>query len=164
MTNTENFAIITGLVGLFAAEWNALNLSALLGKSLTLSDICRLKGEFCPSVLKPLQLPCLWSMLGVAWGRSIANGLTGGALFEETSTALSSLSVKPCWRKEPLRVKVEFFASNVIVTPHSLSLFCLRSKQTAKAQPTAWDNRSPDSRRARKPWHIHRRVVPSLQM
>lgn len=40
-------------------------------------------------------------------------------------------------------MKVVRLASKVAVTPHSFSRFCLRSKQEAKAQPTAWLSRSP---------------------
>ena len=44
------------------------------------------------------------------------------------------------------------------------SRFCLRSRQTPNEQPTAWLSRSPVSLAAMKPWHIHRRVVPSRQI
>lgn len=52
-------------------------------------------------------------------------------------------SVRDGCLKLPLLVKVEVFESNVIVTPHSLSLRCFLSKHAAKAQPTAWLKRSP---------------------
>lgn len=54
-----------------------------------------------------------------------------------------SLSVTVICLKEPLRVKADVAGSKDIVTPHSLSLFCLRSRQAAKAQPTAWLSLSP---------------------
>jgi hypothetical protein len=54
-----------------------------------------------------------------------------------------SRSVIGAARKLPVRVKVELEVSKFMVTLHSLSRFCLRSKQTAKAQPTAWLSRSP---------------------
>lgn len=54
-----------------------------------------------------------------------------------------SLSVTVICLKDPVRVKVEVVGSNDMVTPHSLSLFCFRSKQAAKAHPTAWLNLSP---------------------
>jgi hypothetical protein len=46
-------------------------------------------------------------------------------------------SVKGAALKLPERVNVELEVSKFIVTLHSLSRFCFRSKQTAKAQPTA---------------------------
>lgn len=52
-------------------------------------------------------------------------------------------SVKDGCLKLPLLVKVEVFESNVIVTPHSLSLRCFLSRHAAKAHPTAWLKRSP---------------------
>lgn len=52
-------------------------------------------------------------------------------------------SVRDGCLKLPLLVKVEVFESNVIVTPHSLSLRCFLSRHAAKAQPTAWLKRSP---------------------
>lgn len=61
---------------------------------------------------------------------------TGG-----TSTARSrvscNLSVRLGCLKLPLLVKVDVFESNVIVTPHSLSLRCFLSKHAANAHPTA---------------------------
>ena len=45
--------------------------------------------------------------------------------------------------KLPLLVKDDVFESNVIVTPHAVSLRCLRSRHAANAHPTAWLNRSP---------------------
>lgn len=146
--------------------------SALDGRSFIRSDICRLNGDW---VLTARKLP--WrsrrsSMDGVAWGRSIANGLCGFGCgvtrADGGPSALRSLllrrSVIVCVRNEPLRVNVEFFMSKVMVTPHSVSRRCFRSKHTANAHPTAWDRRSPESLLARKPWHIQRRVVPSRQI
>lgn len=105
------------------------------------------------------------------------------------TSSRSAASVAVVTRKDPSRVKVVLFASKVAVTPHSFSRFCLRSKQAAKAQPTAWLSRSPcqkipgqhltagfftlqvidpsgltESLTAMKQWQIQRRVVPSLQM
>lgn len=133
------------------------------------SDICRLNGDCVPSALKARKLPWRSSIDGVAWGRSIANGLCagfgcGGTIADGVSMPRSLVarrSVMLCVRNEPLRVNVEFFTSNVIVTPHSLSRRCFRSRHTANAQPTACDNRSPESLLAKNPWHIQRRVVPS---
>ena len=45
--------------------------------------------------------------------------------------------------KLPNLVKVAFLLSKVTDTEHSLSRFCFRSRQMAKAQPTAWLRRSP---------------------
>lgn len=145
----------------------AFCLSALDGRSLSRSDICRLKGDWLPSWSNPRKLPCLSSRCGAAWGRSMANGLTAlgwGATIAVFGCCSPSRSVNDCWRKLPVRVNVELLRSNVIVTPHSLSRRCLRSRHTAKAQPTACDNLSPESFDAKNPWHIQRRVVPSRQM
>uniref|UniRef100_A0A6B0V7X5 Secreted protein n=1 Tax=Ixodes ricinus TaxID=34613 RepID=A0A6B0V7X5_IXORI len=142
--------------------------SMLEGSSLSRRDSCLLKGDVWLRLPKPRKEPCLCSIETVACGRSIAYGFTtdftGGA-----SDGLAScgswgrLSVmEPC-RKEPVRVKLEVLGSKFISTL-SLSRFCLRSRHTANAQPTAWLSRSPESLTARKPWHIQRRVVPSLQM
>ena len=54
-----------------------------------------------------------------------------------------SLSVTVIWRKDPMRVNADVFSSNDIVTEHSESRDCFRSKHAAKAQPTAWLNLSP---------------------
>lgn len=58
----------------------------------------------------------------------------------------ASLSVgrpPPDRRKEPSRAKLVRLASKVAVTPHSFSRRCFRSRQAAKAQPTAWLSLSP---------------------
>lgn len=56
----------------------------------------------------------------------------------------------PGSRKEPSRAKLVRLASKEAVTPHSFSRFCLRSRQAAKAQPTAWLRRSPWHRGAKR--------------
>lgn len=53
------------------------------------------------------------------------------------TSSRSAASVAVVTRKEPSRVKVVLLASKVAVTPHSFSRFCFRSRQAAKAQPTA---------------------------
>lgn len=149
--------------------------SAFDGRSLRRSDICRLNGDWLLSPVNPRKLPWRSSIDGVACGRSIANGLCGfGCGGTVANGALPPASMpRSLWckrsvivvcRNEPFRVNVEFLVSNVIVTLHSVSRRCLRSKHTVNAQPTACDSRSPESLDAKKPWHIQRRVVPSRHM
>lgn len=150
-----------------AAAKNAFCRSVLDGRSLMRRDICRLNGDWLPMVLNARNEPWRSNIDGVACGRSMANGLYGlgcGGTAADGISPCAKRSVSVCWRNEPVRVNVEFFTSNVIVTPHSLSRRCLRSKQTANAQPTACESRSPSSLHARNPWHIQRRVVPSRHM
>jgi len=45
------------------------------GRSLSRNESCRLKGEALLSELKPRKEPCRSSMVGVACGRWMANGL-----------------------------------------------------------------------------------------
>lgn len=160
---------------LFLGSRNAFWRSALDGRSLMRNDICRLNGDWLPTARK---LPCRSRrsrIIGVGCGRSMANGLWGfgcGVTIAAGSpppistprSLFCNRSVIVWARNEPLRVNVEFFMSNVIVTPHSVSRRCLRSKHTANAHPTACDRRSPESLVATNPWHIQRRVVPSRQM
>lgn len=53
----------------------------------------------------------------------------------------------PDRRKEPSRAKLVRLASKAAVTPHSFSRRCFRSRQAAKAQPTAWLSLSPCGKR-----------------
>lgn len=61
------------------------------------------------------------------------------------TSSRSAASVAVVTRNEPSLVKVVLLASKVAVTPHSFSLFCFLSRQAAKAQPTEWLRRSPES-------------------
>lgn len=69
------------------------------------------------------------------------------------TSSLSAASVAVVTRKEPSRVKVVLLASKVAVTPHSFSRFCFRSRQAAKAQPTAWLSLSPCQTNKRLDFH-----------
>jgi hypothetical protein len=129
------------------------------GRSLSRRESCRLNGDWLASCEKPRKEPCLSSILTGAWGRSILWGLAGAEPPTEfariIAPTLSSggeldlferLSVRELTRKLPDRVKVEVLESKVMLTPMSFSRFCFRSRQAAKAQPTAWLNLSPCDR------------------
>lgn len=147
-------------------------LSMVDGRSPMRSDICLLNGELWLSWDRPRNEPCRSSRCGAACGRSMANGFTtgftgtggsrkkgaiiynaemfgdGGSLKVKLPAGLHSCgscrrSVNGVARKLPVRVNVELDESKFIVTLHSLSRFCFRSRQTANAQPTAWLNLSP---------------------
>lgn len=67
----------------------------------------------------------------------------GGRAPEEEEEERVAEAGGPGKRKEPSRAKLVRVGSKEAVTPHSFSRFCLRSRQAAKAQPTAWLKRSP---------------------
>lgn len=76
------------------------------------------------------------------------------------------LSVRVVCLKDPILVKLVLSWENVTSTPvlESLSRFCLRSRQMAKAQPTAWLRRSPcnhqlqrqDHHKRSRAWSTHK--------
>lgn len=76
------------------------------------------------------------------------------------------LSVRVVCLKDPILVKLVLSWENVTSTPvlESLSRFCLRSRQMAKAQPTAWLRRSPcnhqlqrqDHHKCSRAWSAHK--------
>lgn len=166
-------------------------LCRLEGNSFSLRESCLLKGDRLASWENPRKEPCRSSIFGGACGLSMACGFededpepvaeaaaeTDWLVDEENAAAdmpasgpalgggdklfVLIVSVAVPTLKLPDLVKVDDFESNVMLTPHSFSRFCFRSRHTANAQPTAWLSRSPCSR-TKLSWNPFFVFVPQM--
>lgn len=89
-------------------------------------------------MLCEVQTPCASAALPPNW---MPSGQHPPFFFSGASRSVGR--PPPDRRKEPSRAKLVRLASKAAVTPHSFSRRCFRSRQAAKAQPTAWLSLSP---------------------